>query len=143
MEKKVLIFGTFDLLHPGHLSFLKEAGDIGSVVVALTPDALLVTYKGRPAVNPYAVRKRRLERLTWVQEVVSADAIPNTYSILMRVKPEVILLGYDQGHLAKQLTTRIREYHLKIDIVIARPYRASIYRSSLFRVPMIKVKAAV
>ena len=44
--KRVLCSGGFDPLHVGHLNYLREAGKLGTVVVALNSDAWLVRKKG-------------------------------------------------------------------------------------------------
>ncbi|PJE75781.1 hypothetical protein COV04_02455 [Candidatus Uhrbacteria bacterium CG10_big_fil_rev_8_21_14_0_10_48_11] len=133
MAARVLVFGTFDLLHPGHISFLREASAFGAVTVALTPDELITTYKGAAPVNDYHKRERRLRQLSLVTDVISADKSPNTYHILKKNKPTMVLLGYDQQVMAKQLLSRIREYGPAISIAVAHPYRDNVYRSSLLR----------
>lgn len=129
-QNKVLIFGTFDILHPGHLKLLNFAAKQGSVTVALTPDKLCEVYKGEKPVSNYDVRKIRLESLNLIDKVLPADNKPNTYNIISEVKPNVIVLGYDQLSLKKNISKRLDELRSTARIIVAPSYRANLYKSS-------------
>lgn len=133
MPKRVLVFGTFDILHPGHIHFLAAAGKFGSVTVALTPDALVAAYKGRLPVNSFSVRQRRLRAMAGIVAVVPADDTPNTYAIINKVQPDVIVLGYDQAGLRATIKKKLTATGLDVPIHTADPYRTDVYRSSRFR----------
>ncbi|MFA7286603.1 MAG: adenylyltransferase/cytidyltransferase family protein [Patescibacteria group bacterium] len=133
MRKRVLVFGTFDVLHPGHVRFLTAAAKFGSVMVALTPDTLVTTYKGRPPVNSYSVREGRLRDMAVVTDVVAADNTPNTYDIIEKLRPEVLVLGYDQTGLRATITKKLSETEISASIRMIEAYRSDVYRSSRLR----------
>ncbi len=87
--------GTFDLLHPGHLEFLrhcKEASD--KVVVGLNTDEFCRQYK-RPPVMTYEERKACLLACRYVDDVVPNTGGYNSKPAIMQVKPDFIAHGDD------------------------------------------------
>jgi pantetheine-phosphate adenylyltransferase len=58
--KKVIIGGTFDLLHAGHKALLRKAFELGDVTVGLTSDKMANGSRERK-VNPFEERKKDLE----------------------------------------------------------------------------------
>ena len=59
--KRILTYGTFDLLHYGHIRILKRAKELGDyLVVALSTDEFNAT-KGKKAYHSYETRKKMLE----------------------------------------------------------------------------------
>ncbi|MCC6735221.1 MAG: adenylyltransferase/cytidyltransferase family protein [Bauldia sp.] len=71
---RILTFGTFDLLHYGHMRLLQRIAERGShVVVGLPVDGIVVAAKGRPPFYPYAIRREMLLHTRYVDEVVPHD----------------------------------------------------------------------
>ena len=138
----VLVFGTFDLLHPGHISLLTSAAAYGQLIIALTPDKLCVQYKGQLPIHPYAEREQRLRRLPIVTNVVPSDHIPNSFTILDRMRPRTIVLGYDQGALTDAIGQRIKALRLSCNIVQAAPYRSEVYQSSYLREAAVRMASS-
>lgn len=58
--KKVIIGGTFDILHKGHEAFLKKAFNLGQVTIGLTSSKMAERIKKRK-INSFSKRKRELE----------------------------------------------------------------------------------
>lgn len=128
---KVLVFGTFDVLHPGHVSFLKQALAHGDyLVVSLARDSFVRSRKGRDPVHTESQRIDQLRQSGLVREVHLADEQPGTYSIVNLVGPASICLGYDQHELADDLRRWLQEEGLAIRIVTLKPYRPDRYKSS-------------
>lgn len=71
--KKVLTYGTFDLLHYGHLNILKKCKQLGDyLVVALSSDEFN-EIKGKKSVMSFEERKEILENIKYVDEVIRED----------------------------------------------------------------------
>ena len=68
--KKVLTYGTFDLIHQGHINILRRAKDLGDyLVVAISTDEFNAI-KGKKAYHSYERRKLILEAIKYVDEVI-------------------------------------------------------------------------
>ena len=127
---RVLVFGTFDVLHPGHIHALYAAARRGQVTVVLTSDVLCRKLKQLAAVNPYRQRAERLGRLRVVDNIVPTDPKLGSYRVLKQHQPDVIVLGHDQRSLHSSLK---QEAGWSGEVVVSPPYRRGLYRSSRFR----------
>ena len=128
--KKVLAFGTFDLLHPGHLHFLKKAkeqGDFLSVVVAL--DETVMKVKGKLPVNNQETRRQNLLKTGIVDEAVLGNP-GDKHKIIEAIRPDVICLGYDQKAFTENLAESLKKRGLKITIRRIDAFKQEIYKSS-------------
>ena len=88
--------GCFDILHTGHFELLKAAKEKGDkLIVGLNDDNSVKRLKGdnRP-INPVEIRKKQLEILSWVDEViVFSEDTP--YNLIKSLKPTLIVKGGD------------------------------------------------
>ena len=84
--KKVVIGGTFETLHKGHLTLLKRAFELGSVFIGLTSDEMAERLKKRKVKN-FKERKKELERV-----------IENEFSI----KPKIVKIEDKFGPTLKK-----------------------------------------
>jgi D-beta-D-heptose 7-phosphate kinase/D-beta-D-heptose 1-phosphate adenosyltransferase len=92
----VMTNGCFDILHPGHVSYLESARALGDVlVVALNSDSSVRTLKGegRP-VNPLESRLRMLGALSCVDLVTAFDE-ETPESLISRLLPSILVKGGD------------------------------------------------
>lgn len=108
-SKKVLVVGTWDLLHPGHISFLWEAKKLGKVYVIVARDANVTKSKGRPPIIPESQRAEVLRNLKPVDYVVIGDE-SDFLKPVSEIRPDIILLGpdekYPEDKLSKELAQR-------------------------------------
>lgn len=94
----VLCFGCFDLLHVGHLRFLRAARELGDVlVVGVASDAVIVEDKGVPPVIPLAQRVEALRALRCVDRVTPYFALEFLTTLEVLVRPDVLAVGQDWG----------------------------------------------
>lgn len=95
-ERVVMTNGCFDLLHPGHIRYLRAAKALGDrLVVAVNSDASVKRLKGesRP-VNRLDVRMEMLSALESVDWVVSFDE-DTPESLICQIKPDILVKGGD------------------------------------------------
>jgi FAD synthetase len=92
---RVILFGTFDHLHPGHVFVLTEAMERGDVTVVIGRDATVERIKGRAPRQSEAERKAAMERAFPGVTVMLGDR-EDFLAPVRKVKPDLILLGYDQ-----------------------------------------------
>ena len=134
--KIVLVFGTFDGVHPGHEFFLSEARKRGDrLVVVIARDTIVQELKGRAPKRPEIERREALAEVSSVDEVVYGDRVLGTYSVLDRVAPSIIALGYDQAELKADVARWIKENNIQVDLVDVPSHHPELYKSSLVNQP--------
>ena len=102
--KTVLVFGTFDALHPGHEYFLKKAYEHGKrLVVVVARDIFVESFKNKKPLHDEISRLHFIQNHPLVTEACLADTEIGTFSILNRIRPDVICLGHDQFELADSI----------------------------------------
>lgn len=68
--KKVITYGTYDLLHVGHINLLRRAKELGDYLVVVLSSDEFNELKGKKAYHPYEDRKKILEAIRYVDEVL-------------------------------------------------------------------------
>lgn len=94
--KTIFTNGCFDILHRGHVEYLRKSKQLGSkLIVGLNSDASVKRLKGdqRP-INTQEDRKAVLESLDFVDEVVVFDE-DTPYELIKKVNPDIITKGGD------------------------------------------------
>jgi FAD synthetase len=130
-SRRVLVFGTFDLLHPGHASFLRQARRHGGMLLAaVARDTFVASFKGKSPRHGEAERKRRLLDSGLVDGAYLGDKKPGSYAIVRRLRPDVICLGHDQHLLQADLERWIERTGASLEVHRLRAYRPDIYKSS-------------
>ena len=113
--KKVLATGTFDLLHPGHVHYLRESAAQGDELVVIVARESMVSHKN-PPVLPEEQRREMVETLEPVDRAVlgSEDSI---FEPLHDIRPDVVTLGHDQHYDEDDLRDELRERGFEADVV--------------------------
>lgn len=132
-NKTVAIFGVFDGIHDGHLSFIKDAKKEGNHLVAVVArDSVVEELKNKHPFNNEVERVNALLKINDIDMVLLGDPKIGTYNILKEVKPDVVFLGYDQNALHKDLNKKIKNGYLKeIEIIIGVPHKPEELHSSI------------
>jgi FAD synthetase len=113
---KVMATGTFDLLHMGHIFYLKEAKKLGDTLyVVVATDATVRRLKHEP-VNPEDVRLSLIKELRIVDKAVLGHE-DDMYRVVETIQPDIIALGFDQIHEEKNIEQELRKRHLKTRVV--------------------------
>ncbi len=93
--KRILTYGTFDLLHYGHIRILKRAKELGDyLVVALSTDEFNAT-KGKKAYHSYETRKKMLEAIRYVDLVIPENNWEQKIDDIKDYKIDVCVMGSD------------------------------------------------
>lgn len=133
--QRVLVFGTFDLLHPGHLSFLRQARDLArELYVVVARDKNSEKLKGRRPVQNEDLRLNALAKLPFVTKAMLGQAeLNHRYQLVSETNPNIIALGYDQFLLTTTLEKDLLSLGLDIKLIRLKPYKADRYKSSILR----------
>lgn len=128
-----MVFGVFDLLHPGHLSFLKQAKKLGSfLIVSVARDVNVKKIKGKPAVFAEKKRAEHIKELKIANKVI-LGGIEDPWPHIKKEKPDIIALGYDQGSFVGNLPKELQERGLKTKVIRLKPFRPEVFKSSIIR----------
>ena len=131
--KKVLVFGTFDGLHEGHLDFFRQAKEFGDyLVVVVGRDSTVLRVKKRLPKNNVQERLKKVQERTLVSEACLGNEGNDPYKIIKEINPDIICLGYDQTHFTEKLETKLQEMgmgHVKIKRLKA--YKPEQFHSSI------------
>lgn len=93
---RVITFGTFDMLHVGHLNILERARSLGDrLIVGLSTDELTQAKKGRLPVHSYGERARLVAALRCVDEVFPEESLADKRNYLLRYGASVLVMGDD------------------------------------------------
>jgi D-beta-D-heptose 7-phosphate kinase/D-beta-D-heptose 1-phosphate adenosyltransferase len=95
--KKIFVNGTFDIIHPGHISLLNYAKDLGDeLYVAIDSDSRVREKKGqsRP-INTFNDRKFLLENLKSVDYVLQFSTDQELEEIIKSIDPYIMMVGSD------------------------------------------------
>lgn len=93
MQKVVYVGMSADIIHPGHLNILKEANELGEVVVGVLTDRAIASYKRLPYLT-YEQRKLIVESIKWVSKVIPQETLDYRPNLLM-LKPDFVVHGDD------------------------------------------------
>lgn len=135
-KKKVLVFGVFDRLHPGHVNFLRQASAFGNVTAVVARDSTVRELKNKIPVQDEQTRMEALEKVSFVNGVCLGDTNLGTYEAIHAIAPDVICLGYDQDALFSDLRERIKKKEIpEIPLVCLEAHFPQKYSSSRLRNP--------
>ncbi|MGV8162326.1 MAG: adenylyltransferase/cytidyltransferase family protein [Candidatus Nanoarchaeia archaeon] len=133
MKNKVLVFGTYDLLHSGHEHHLKKAAKLGELHVVVARDKTVLEMKNRKPIHDEKKRVIQLNKLEFVH-VAYLGSKKDKYKIIEKIKPNIICLGYDQIHFTKNLKEELKKRKILAKIIrFRKAYRPDIYKSSKLR----------
>ena len=93
--KRILTYGTYDLLHYGHIRLLKRAKALGDyLIVALSTDEFNAV-KGKKAYHDYETRKQMLEAIRYVDLVIPEENWEQKINDVKEYHADVVVMGSD------------------------------------------------
>lgn len=94
--RRVITYGTFDLLHYGHINLLRRAKELGDyLVVALSTDEFNEREKGKHTYFSYEQRKRMLEAIRYVDLVIPEENWEQKRTDVRDLRIDVFVMGDD------------------------------------------------
>lgn len=132
--KKIMVFGAFDGVHPGHLNFLEQAKKLGDyLIVSVGTDKNVEAIKGS---NPLFSQKERLALVSSFKIVDQAviGAQKDFYKAIARMKPDIICLGYDQWASVDDVRVGLKKVGLSKALVVRlKPYIENRAKSTIVK----------
>lgn len=119
----VLTGGVFDIIHPGHIYTLERARALGDLlVVVVARDLTVRRNKGRPPLHTEDLRLKLVSSLRMVDVALLGSTV-DIMDTVERVRPDVIVLGYDQIHEEESLMRAGSSRGLKFEVLrLDSPY---------------------
>ena len=117
-KTRVMVFGTFDLLHFGHVTLLEKAkqlsgGKSAELVVVIARDSTVYKERGRLPVFNENQRLTLIQALRVVDRALLGKEDPDRLKIIIEEDPDVLVLGYDQKIAEKELEKALKNRGLK------------------------------
>ena len=132
-----MVFGTFDIVHKGHRHFFQQARALAGkstpyLIVSLARHKNVQRIKGR---TPQASEAKRLAAIKALPEVDKAllGAIGDHMPHIIKQKPDIIALGYDQSAYVRGLRSALRAAGLKTKIIRLKPHKPHIYKTAIIK----------
>ena len=128
-----MVFGTFDMVHPGHEDFFRQARALAEepyLIVSVARDAVATRYRG------FSPRHHESERLAQVAAHPLVDeAVPGDetgyIAHIVTARPDIIALGYDQtGEYVERLEKDLQEAGMSTQVVRLSAFRPEVYKTS-------------
>jgi FAD synthetase len=135
LKTKIMIFGTFDGLHQGHLNFFKQARKLSTnpfLIASIARDFNVKRIKG---VQPMFSQRKRMslvKKIDTIDKVILGGKDKYLPHIL-KERPNIIALGYDQKFYVKNLKKDLKKLGLSVQIHRLRPYKKHIFKNHLLK----------
>jgi FAD synthetase len=132
---KIMVFGTFDGLHPGHLNFFKQARNFTKnsfLIVSIARDKNVLKIKGKKPQFSEQERFNLVKKSKLVDRVVLSGRdkyLPHIF----KEKPNIIALGYDQKAYVREFKKDLKNKGISVKIIRLKPYKEKIYKNHLLK----------
>lgn len=93
--KKVLTYGTFDLLHYGHVEILRRAKQLGDYLIVAVSTEEFNKIKGKKSYNNYKIRKKMVEALKYVDLVIPEKNWEQKVDDIKEYNIDIVVMGGD------------------------------------------------
>jgi cytidyltransferase-like protein len=134
---KIMCFGTFDLLHLGHLNYFKQAKKFGThLTVVIARDKTKQDQEKDVAFSENE-RLELIDSLEIVDEVVLGHE-GNHFKIIQEKVPDIICLGYDHKVEIDDLKIQLSNLGLNPKILRMKPYLENKHKSSKIKKIVLK-----
>jgi len=112
---RVLATGTFDILHPGHILYLRKAKELGDELFVIVSRDSMVQHKSKP-ILPEQQRLQVVETLEMVDHA-ELGSERDIFEPLTLIKPDIIALGFDQYFDENKLQEDLEKRHIPSKVI--------------------------
>lgn len=93
--KRILTYGTFDLLHYGHIRLLQRAKALGDYLIVAVSTDEFNAIKGKTAYHDFETRKKMLEAIRYVDLVIPEENWEQKVNDVKDYHIDVVVMGSD------------------------------------------------
>jgi FAD synthetase len=126
---RVMATGVFDILHLGHIHFLRESKKLGEELVVVVARDSTAGKRGKTPVFNESARLQLVKELRLVDHAILGHE-GDIYTTVSEVKPDIITLGYDQSFDPDDVKRKCSEMGLNVRVVRISRYSNSTYKGS-------------
>ena len=132
----VITFGTFDIVHPGHVYFLQEAKSHGDRLVTIVArDQNVMKFKGKAPLHHENKRMQDIKDLN-IADLVELGHETDYFFAIRKHKPDVIALGYDQTYLVRELSEFLYHNDYRAELITIEGFGPDEHKSSIIKEKM-------
>lgn len=135
-ETRIMIFGTFDMIHKGHESLFMQARSLAKrpyLIVSVARDVSVARIKGAPPRTGEEERRALLAAHPLVDEAILSD-LDGYMPHIRAARPDIIGLGYDQfGEYVDRLEEDLRREGIQAAIVRLAAFEPETYKTAKLR----------
>ena len=106
---RVMASGVFDILHTGHISYLEQAKALGDELYVVVASDNTVRKNKHEPITPERMRVRIVSALKPVDVAMIGNDSGDMFAILDEVRPDVIVLGFDQKFDENTLSEELKK----------------------------------
>ena len=106
---RVMASGVFDILHTGHISYLEQAKALGDELYVIVASDNTVRKNKHEPITPERMRVRIVSALKPVDVAMIGNDSGDMFAILDEVRPDVIVLGFDQKFDENTLSEELKK----------------------------------
>ena len=130
--KKVICFGTFDILHLGHLNYFEQAKTLGDYLIVVIARDETKKKMNKEIIFNEQERLKLVQSLKIVDKAVLGD-LKDQFKTIKEENPAVICLGYDHPIKEEELKQALEKLGLRPEIKRMKPYKQKEQNSSKLR----------
>jgi FAD synthetase len=116
---RVMASGVFDIIHPGHISYLSQAKSYGDELVVVVASDDTVRREKHEPITPDYMRAKIVEALKPVDRAIVGHSTGSIFDVVREIGPDVIVLGFDQHFDEEKLKKDLKDNGLG-DIRVVR-----------------------
>lgn len=126
---RVMATGVFDIIHLGHIHYLKESKKLGDELIVVVARDSTARKNNKEPVFSESMRLQIVSELKIVDRAILGHE-GDIYSTVKEVDPDIITLGYDQHFDPHIIENRCREMGLGTKVVRVSKYNSGKFESS-------------
>jgi FAD synthetase len=132
--KKIVVTGTFDHLHKGHIFLFKKAKSLGDyLTVVIARDKTVKQVKGEKPWQKEKTRLQAVKQVKWVDRAILGKLTKDKLQIIQTLKPNILALGYDQKAFTPKIRLELKKRGLKTKVIRLPAFKPKIYKSSIIK----------
>jgi FAD synthetase len=130
--KKVICFGTFDILHLGHLNYFQQAKEHGDYLIVVIARDVTKLQQQKGTVFSEEERLKLVKSLKIVDEACLGYP-DDHFKIITEKQPDVICLGYDHDIEEEKVAGKLKNLGLAAEVLRMKPYKVDTHKSSFIK----------